>query len=76
MNDRNGFFKKVYSSPSLLWKGGASLLFIGLAITIAAFPAFIELDKKTRYLFAGMLLIYGLFRLGPFYAEYKRSDNE
>jgi hypothetical protein len=77
LNETNRFFKKLYSSPSLLWKGGAGVLFIALGFTIVAFPAFIDgLDVKTRYLFAGLLILYGLFRWGTFYAEYKSKRDE
>lgn len=71
------FIQKIFRSPGLIWKAGAGLLFIGLAIAIAFVPSLTDnMDKSTRYAFGGLLTVYGLFRLGTFYAEYKRMDHE
>ncbi len=75
--NRNSFVQKIFNSPALIWKAGAGLMFVGLAIAIAFVPSLTDgLDKTTRYSFGGLLTVYGLFRLGTFYAEYKRMGNE
>ena len=75
--NRDSFIQKIFRSPGLIWKAGAGLLFIGLAVAIAFVPSLTDnIDKSTRYAFGGLLTVYGLFRLGTFYTEYKRMNNE
>lgn len=77
MNKQNQFFSRVFASPSLIWKGGAGLLFIAIAIVIALFPSLTNgISSGTRYAFAALLTVYGLFRIGTFYVEYKSISNE
>ena len=77
MNQLNQFFKKLYSSPSLLWKAGAAMMFLVLAIAILFVPSLtIGFTDGLRYGFAGLLVMYGLFRLFTFYSEYKRMEDE
>lgn len=77
MTNLNDFFQKLYANPSLLWKGGAGVLFIGLAIAMFVLPSLVQgLEKNTRIGFAVLLLVYGLFRISTFFAEYKRLNNE
>lgn len=72
MNPINNFFKTLYSHPSLIWKAGAALIFIGLSLGIYFTPALVrEMDESTRKGFSALLLVYGLFRLLTFYTEYK-----
>ena len=71
------FYKKIFSNPSLIWKAAAGTMFLGLAVVIAFVPSLTEgLTNNTRYAFGGLLTIYALFRLGTFYAEYKRLEDE
>ncbi|MBL0309444.1 MAG: DUF308 domain-containing protein [Bacteroidetes bacterium] len=77
MNRLNQFFRKVYSSPSLIWKAGIGLLFIVLGLAIIFYPAFANaLSETARYSFSALLVFYGLFRLVTFYMEYKNDDAE
>ena len=77
MNKSNQFFKKIYSSPSLLWKACAGVLFLGLAIVILFVHSLTgNIGNSTRYSFAGLLIVYALFRFGTFYVEFKREDRD
>jgi len=77
MDKFNQFFRKLYSTPSLLWKAGASLLFISLAVIIFFTPNLIYgLSTSSRNLFSIIMLCYGLFRLAGFYTEYKSLRDE
>ncbi|HLP20586.1 MAG TPA: hypothetical protein VK174_09810 [Chitinophagales bacterium] len=77
MNNTNNFFKILYSSPSMIWKGGVGLLFVGLAFAILFLPSFdLGLESGSRYAFGGLLLLYGGFRLYSCYAEYKLIRDE
>jgi hypothetical protein len=77
MNNVNNFFRKLYSSPPLIWKAGAGLMFVGLALAILFMPSLINgLTDNSRFAFAGLLGIYGMFRLMTFYTEYKRIEND
>ena len=69
---RKNFFMKVASSPSLIWKLGAGVLFLVLALAFLIYPSIIEgLSENSRYAFAGLLFVYGSFRLITFYSEFK-----
>lgn len=73
MNPINHFFFTLYSHPSLIWKVGAALIFIGLAFGIFFTPSLVrEMDDSTRKGFSALLLVYGIFRLLTFYTEYKK----
>lgn len=77
MDGINRFFRKLYSNPSLLWKGGAGVLFLALALVIIFVPKFTQgLEKSTRIAFSALLVLYGLFRLSTFYVEYNRKGDE
>lgn len=77
MTDINVFFRKVFSNPSLLWKGGASLIFIVLSFIIAFVPSVTgNIASSSRYSFAFLLVVYGLFRGYTFYSEYKTLKDE
>ena len=77
MDNLNKFFAKLFSRPALLWKAGAGILFVGLAIAMFVVPSFINgLDNGTRLGFAFLLLIYGAFRFSTFYIEYNRKEDE
>lgn len=77
MNDFNKFFKTLYSSPAMIWKGGSGILFISLAIAILAMPSLTTgFDNSGRYMFGGMLFIYGIFRLYGCYADYKYLSDD
>lgn len=77
MNRSNQFFKRLYSRPSLLWKACAGIMFFALALVILFIPSITgNLDDNTRYAFAGVLIVYALFRFGTFYAEFKRDSDE
>ncbi len=73
----NKFFKKLYSSPTMLWKAGAGLMFFCLSLGIAFVPSLsLGLIDNSRYMFAGLLMMYALFRLYSCYAEYKSYEDE
>jgi hypothetical protein len=77
MNRLNKFFLKLYSSPSLMWKLGASLIFIVFAIAIWVAPSLTAgLTSGMRIAFAALLTFYGLFRFVTFYNEYRQQNNE
>ncbi len=77
MERPNQFFRKLYSSPSLLWKVGAGILFIVLALILFFAPSLAYgIKEKTKDLFSFLLLLYGFFRLSTFYVEYNRKDDE
>ncbi len=77
MNNRNQFFKRLYSSPSMLWKAGAGVLFLILSVVFALSPEIINgLTNNSRYALAALLAVWGLFRLITFYNEYKRTQDE
>ncbi len=79
MNKGNntGFFRRVLGSPMVLWKGLMGLLLVGLALAIIFFPQIVgNADKATRNTFAGLMIIYGLFRLATFYADYQNVRRE
>ena len=77
MNPLNKFFKKFYSTPSLLWKIGAALIFFFFSLSIAFLPNLtIGFTDSSRLMFAGLLFVYSLFRFYTFYAEYKSYEDE
>ena len=77
MEKLNSFFLKLSKSPGLLWKLGASMIFIVFAGAIFFVPSLsVGLSDSTRATFAGILLAYGIFRLVTFYFAYKSSDDE
>ncbi len=77
MSDLNNFFKTLYRSPSMIWKGGAGLLFLCMGVATLVSPSFnIGLEGGAAYAFSGLLVLYGLFRLWGCYAEYKTPRDE
>jgi hypothetical protein len=77
MESLNKFFLKLYSSPSLLWKLGASIIFIAFAIAIWIVPSLTAgLTSGMRTAFAVLLTFYGLFRFATFYNEFRRGNDE
>lgn len=77
MDKLNHFFKQLYSSPSLLWKAGAGLIFFCFSIAIIFVPSLsLGFTDNSRYLFAGLLMFYALFRFYGFYVEYKSYHDE
>ena len=54
MNQFNKFFKKLYSTPTMLWKGGAGIVFFCFALALFFVPTItIGLAPNSRYAFAG-----------------------
>ena len=77
MNQFNKFLKKLYSSPTMLWKGGAGLIFFCFSLALVFVPTInIGLAPNSRYAFAGLIMLYALFRLYSCYAEYKSYGDE
>jgi len=77
MTTFNKFFKKLYRSPSMLWKGGAGFIFFCFSLAIVFVPSLnLGLVDNSRYLFAALLMAYALFRLYSCYAEYKSMEDE
>jgi hypothetical protein len=71
------FMRKISSSPSLIWKGGAGVLFLVMALAFIVYPDLIDdLSDNSRYAFSGLLAFYGAFRLITFYNEFKRKEDE
>ncbi len=72
MDKLNEFFRVIYSNPMLIWKAGAGMIFTGFALALFFMPSLSSgLGDGTARLFAGLLLLYGLYRLFTFYADYK-----
>ncbi len=77
MDEINKFFRKVYSSPAIMWKGAAALIFISFGIAVFAIPSLTAgITTTMRTGFAGMLTVYGLFRFWTFYMDIKGMDDE
>lgn len=77
MNGLNEFMRKLFSHPSLIWKATAGLLFTILGLVILLSPDFAGgLSDMTRMGFAGLMILYGLFRLVTFYLELKNTGDE
>lgn len=78
MNTKKPLIVKLFAQPALLWKAAAAIIFISLAAVFLLYPSIVgsELDNTTRYGFGGLLLIYGLFRLSMFYAEFKKLNHD
>ncbi len=75
MEKLNGFFVKLFRNPALLWKLGASLIFLAFGMALLLMPSLTEgMSLSTKNTFAVVLLAYGLFRFATFYMEYKRSE--
>lgn len=77
MDKLNKFFLKLYSSPSLIWKLGASLIFISFAAAVWFVPTLTAgLSNNMRVAFTILLTFYGLFRFATFYSEFSRDNHE
>lgn len=77
MNPVNDFFRRLYSNPGLIWKGGAAVLFISMAAMVLLVPSIMSgVAQSTRALSAGLIGVYGLFRLVTFFIEYKQVKDE
>lgn len=70
------FVQLLGKHPTLLLKLITSSVFISLGISIVS--GFLDLGSgaNTRYLYGGLILVYGFFRLFTFYTEYKDRTNE
>ncbi len=77
MGDFNKFFKKLATSPSLLWKAGAGFIFFCFAIVFLAMPSLTPgFTDGTRLMLGLLMMAYALFRFYSCYAEYKSYENE
>jgi len=77
MNSFNKFFRKLYSTPSLLWKAGAAVIFFFFSLAIYFMPNLtLGFTDGSRLMFAALLFVYSLFRFYTFYAEYKSHGDE
>jgi len=77
MEDLNKFFKKLYQSPSMLWKAGAGLIFFCFSLAILVKPMlFAGFADSTRYMLAVLMMLYALFRFYGCYVEYKSYRDE
>jgi len=77
MDDLNRFFKILFSSPAMLWKAGVGVIFFGLGLGVIFMPGLsLGLVPSSRYAFAGLMLLYSLFRFYGVYAEYKSYRDE
>ena len=75
MKPANNFFKKVLTSPAIMWKGCAAVVFICIGIAILAVPSLTGGDTTIRTGFGGMLTVYGLYRSWTFYMDVKGLDD-
>ena len=75
MDRVNKFFRKVYSSPAILWKGFATLIFITIGLAILIVPSLTGGDNTIRTGFGGMITVYGLYRFWTFYMDVKNLDD-
>lgn len=74
MDNRPNIFSKLLSSPLMLLKAVASLVFITVAIYI-----FVQFGVKDLSLFGFgcVIFVYGIWRFYTFYADFKRlEENE
>jgi hypothetical protein len=72
----NNLLSKILTTPTLLWKAIASLVFVGLGISFLVLPNIIVgLESGVRNTFSALLTMYGLFRLYTLYAEIKRRED-
>jgi len=77
MDKLNKFFRKVYTSPAMMWKGCAALIFITIGIAVIAVPSLTGGgEMKMRLGFGGLITVYGFFRLWTFYLDYKVIEDE
>ena len=75
MDKFNKFFRKVYSSPLIMWNGTAALIFIFIGLTVMLVPSVMGGDATIRYGFGGMLTVYGVFRFWTFYKAVNARDD-
>jgi hypothetical protein len=75
MSNLNDFFRKMYSSPSLLWGGMAAVIFIVLGLAIMIMPSLTGFEPRTQFGLGGILIVYGLYRFWSFYSGIKDRDN-
>jgi len=75
MNKRNDFFRKLNTSPVLLWNALAAIIFIGLGLAIVIVPSLTGSDMRLRIGLGGILTVYGLFRFWTFYNGVKDRDD-
>ncbi|MFN8288336.1 MAG: hypothetical protein U0V74_16385 [Chitinophagales bacterium] len=71
MDKLNAFFRIVFSNPMLIWKAGAGLVFMGFGLAMFFMPGLSGLGDGTTKLFAGLLFLYGAYRMVTFYVDYK-----
>lgn len=77
MSSLNEFFRRLYSNPALIWKAGAGLVFLSIALAVYFIPSLLgNVDEGKRTLAAVFIGAYGLFRIVTFYVEYKQVQNE
>lgn len=61
----------------LLWKAGAGLVFIAFSLAMFFIPQLGNgLNENTKAIFAGLLLLYGLYRLVTFYLDYRNIKDD
>ena len=75
MDKLNQFFRKVYSSPLVMWNGTAAVIFLVIGLTVMLVPSVMGADATIRFGFGSMLTIYGLFRLWTFYKSVNTRDD-
>ena len=75
MNKLNEFFRKVYSSPAIMWVGSVALIFSVIGVAILLVPSVTGGDSTIRFGLGGMLTVYGLFRFWTFYRAVNTRDD-
>ena len=70
------FIKLVGDHPTLLLKLITSTVFLTLGVLIMLHIIELNAGGNTQYLYGGLIMVYGMYRLYTFYSEYKERKNE
>lgn len=77
MDNDSNFFRKLFRTPSLLWKGGAGVIFFCFSVVVFMMPSLTQgFTDNSRNLFAALLFFYSLFKFYTFYSEYNNNEDE
>jgi hypothetical protein len=72
MDNLNKFFAVLVRNPSMMWAAAIGVICTGFGLGILFVPSLsVNLEGSGRYLFAGLLIAYGVYRSYRCYADYK-----